>query len=382
MNRPAFVAGTGLTRFGKFPDESAESLGREAVLEAFREAQLMPPQSVDAVYCGSVYSGMMTGQRVCRDLGLTGIPIFNVENACSSSATALHLAIQAITSGTIDNALVIGVEQLTQFGGGYLPLAKDDFEVQVGMRMPALYAMRAQRCMYELGYELRDLAAVSVKSRAHGALNPLAQFTKAVTLEEVLASRMVAPPLTLFQCCPGGDGAAALIVSSEANAALPPVRFAASCLQTGRVEAGGKDLTRSEVTERTAKLAYEEASMEPQDIDVAEIHDAFTIAELMYYEALGFAERGGGPRLLHDGTTRLDGSIVVNPSGGLLSRGHPVGATGAAQVVEIARQLQGRSGKHQVGNANRGLAHATGGGIAGLDHGACTIHILERRGKS
>jgi benzoylsuccinyl-CoA thiolase BbsB subunit len=277
--------------------------------------------------------------------------------------------------------VVIGVEKLTKFGGGTLPLEREDWEVNQGMVMPALYAMRARRYMHDYGLTARQLGEVSVKAHEHGALNPNAQIRKRVTIDEVMASRPVADPFTLWHCCPTGDGAAALVIASADVARkqkAQPVRVSASEVTSGIYTNGYRDMTWAELTARGAKHAYEMAGVGPKDIDVAEIHDAFTIAELMYYEAFGFCERGGAYGLLSSGATSLGGDIVVNPSGGLLSRGHPVGATGAAQAVEIVRQLEGRAGKHQVEGAKVGLAHATGGGIAGLDHGACSIHVFAR----
>jgi benzoylsuccinyl-CoA thiolase BbsB subunit len=196
-----------------------------------------------------------------------------------------------------------------------------------------------------------------------------------------MSSRPVADPFTLWHCCPTGDGAAALVIASVDFAREQksnPVRIAASEVTSGIYTNGYRDMTWAELTARGAREAYEMAGVGADDVDVAELHDAFTIAELMYYEAFGFCERGHAYELLSSGATSLGGNICVNPSGGLLSRGHPVGATGAAQAVEIVRQLEGRAGAHQVEGAKVGIAHATGGGIAGLDHGACSIHIFVR----
>ena len=378
--REVCVVGTGLVAFGKYPDKTLAEIGWPAVKEAIVESGL-PPKSIDAVYCGTALGGMLAGQRVMKSLGITGMSIMNVENACSSSSSALAEAWTAVASGRHDVVVVIGVEKLTKFGGGTLPLENEDWEVNQGMVMPALYAMRAQRYMHEYGLTARQLGEVSVKAHEHGALNPNAQIRKRVSIEEVMGSRPVADPFTLWHCCPTGDGAAALVIASGDVARkhkVDPVRVTASEVTSGLYTNGYRDMTWAELTARGAKEAYEMAGVGPHDIDVAEIHDAFTIAELMYYEAFGFCERGHAYELLSSGATSLGGDIVVNPSGGLLSRGHPVGATGAAQAVEIVRQLEGRAGAHQVEGARVGLAHATGGGIAGLDHGACSIHVFAR----
>jgi acetyl-CoA acetyltransferase len=373
-----FVLGTGMIPFGKYPDKTLGELGWPALREAMLEADVRGAD-VDAVYCGTALGGMLAGQRVAKALGLSGMPIINVENACSSSSSALAQAWMAVKSGVCDVVAVIGVEKLTKFGGGTLPLEREDWEVNHGMVMPALYAMRAVRYMHDFGLTESQLAQVSVKAHDHGALNPNAQIRKRVTLEEVMNARLVAEPFTLWHCCPTGDGAAALIIGSATAArksGTGKVRIAASEVTSGKYTNGFRDMTYPELTVRGAHEAYEIAGVGPEDVDVAEIHDAFTIAELMYYEAFGFCERGGAYELLDSGATSLGGRVPVNPSGGLLSRGHPVGATGAVQAVEIVRQLEGRIGAHQVEGAKVGLTHATGGGVSGFDHGACSIHVF------
>lgn len=378
--RQAAVVGVGMIPFGKYPERSLADLGWPAVKAAVRDADL-DPRRIEAAYCGTALGGMMSGQRILGRIGITGIPIVNVENACSSSSSALRQAVMAIRSGEHDVVLVIGVEKLTRFGGGTLPLEEEDWEVTQGLVMPALYAMRANRYMHDYGLTREQLAGVSVKNRRNGALNPDAQMRKPVTLEDVLASRPVADPFTLLQCCPTGDGAAALILC-EAGLARQlrsdAVTVAASDLTSGRYTPGFRDMTIPEITVRGANQAFEDAGVGPEDVDVAEVHDAFSIAELLYYEAFGFCERGGAGAFLESGATGIGGSIPVNPSGGLLAKGHPIGATGAAQVVEIVRQLRGECGARQVAGARVGLSHATGGGISGFDHGVCCIHIFIR----
>jgi benzoylsuccinyl-CoA thiolase BbsB subunit len=378
--REVAVIGAGMIPFGKYPDRSLADLGWPAVKAAVADSGVAPGK-IEAAYCGTALGGMMAGQRVLGRIGLTGIPIINVENACSSSSSALRQAVMAIRSGEYDIVLVIGVEKLTKFGGGTLPLEEEDWEVTQGLIMPALYAMRAKRYMYEYGLTDAQLAQVSVKNRRNGALNPDAQMRKPVTVEEVLASRPVADPFTLLQCCPTGDGAAALVLCEARLAAQyrsDPVRIAASDLTSGKYTPGFRDMTIPEITVRGAKEAFEEAGLGPEDVDVAEVHDAFSIAELLYYEAFGFCGRGEAGAFLESGATAIDGRIAVNPSGGLLAKGHPIGATGAAQAVEIVRQLRGECGARQVPDARVGLAHATGGGISGFDHGVCCIHIFTR----
>ncbi|MGH3742065.1 MAG: thiolase family protein, partial [Micromonosporaceae bacterium] len=324
---------------------------------------------------------MLAGQRIVKEVALSHIPVVNVDNACSGGATAVHGAVRALAHGEQDTALVIGVDKLTQFGGGTLPLVEEDWEVQQGMVMPALYAMRARRYLHERDATVEDLAGVSVKARRHGAKNPYAQHQSEVTVDEVLASRPIADPLTLLQCCPTGDGAAALVLVAdevwERMGRPPSARIRASVLHSGGYEPGFRSMLRPEITYQSAREAYQQAGVGPADLDVVELHDAFSIAELVYYEALGLCQPGESAQLLRSGATTYGGSVVVNPSGGLLAKGHPVGASGAAQLVEMLWQLTGRAGARQAPGARLGLCHVTGGGISGLDHGACTVHILE-----
>ena len=329
--RGVSVIGVGMIPFGKFPDRSLADLGWPAVQAAVKDAGI-DPRLIEAAYCGTALGGMMAGQRILARIGLTGIPITNVENACSSSSTALRQGVMAIRSGEYDVVLVIGVEKLTKFGGGTLPLEDEDWEVSQGMVMPALYAMRANRYMHDFGLTREQLALVSVKNRRNGVLNPDAQMRKEVSVGEVLASRPVADPFTLLQCCPTGDGAAAVLICSSKIARRfrsDPVAVRASDLTSGRYTPGFRDMTIPEITVRGAHEAYEEAGLGPDDINLAEVHDAFSIAELLYYEAFGFCARG-------------------------------------------------EAGARQVPGAKVGLSHATGGGISGFDHGACSIHIFSR----
>lgn len=382
MNKVAII-GVGTSKFGKFRDSTIVDIGHQAVLSAIRDSSI-PFNKIEAAYCGRGRGGRVSGQVVLKDLGLTGIPVINFENACSSGSTALHQAYKDISHGIYDVVLVFGVEQLTKIIKGSLPLEQDDIEVIHGMNMPPiLYAMRAKRYMFEFGLTREQLAMVSVKSHKNASLNPNAQYRNEVTLDEVLNSRLIADPLTLLQCCPIGDGAAAAIVCSSKVAPKynsKGVYIAASVLTSGKYEPGYRDMTCPEITTRAAAQAYEMAGCTPADIDVAQVHDAFTISELLYYDALGFCQRGQAGELIQREETSINGRIPVNTDGGLLSKGHPLGATGVSQVVETYWQLRGKAGSRQVksGKAFAGLTHATGGGVSGLDHGACTIHILTR----
>jgi acetyl-CoA acetyltransferase len=380
VNGDAYVLGAAMVPMGRYPDAGYPGLAVRPVLDALAGAGL-DRRAVQEAFCAASFGGMLAGQQVLKEIGLGGLPVSNVENACSGGATALHHAVRAVRSGEREVVLVLGVEKLTQFGGGTLPLLPSDPEVRLGLVMPALYAMRARRFLHERDASATDLALVSVKARAHGAANPVAQLRTPVTVEEVLASRPVADPLTLFMCCPTGDGAAALVVVSDrvrARLGRPAIRVAASVLHSGAMELGGRDMLRPQITADTARDAYEQAGTGPQELDLVELHDAFSIAELIYYEALGLCPPGSATKLIREGRTGYGGPVVVNPSGGLLAKGHPVAASGAAQVVEVFWQLTGGAGGRAVPGARVALTHVTGGGLAGLDHGACCVHIFER----
>ncbi|KXF52657.1 propanoyl-CoA acyltransferase [Rhodococcus sp. SC4] len=375
----AYVVGGGMIRMGRHPQSSYVGLAAPAVLQALESAGVSLSE-IGSVACGHSFGGPLVGQRIMSRLGGGHVPVTNIDNACSGGGTALRTAIQDVESGRVDIALAIGVDSLTQFGKGTLPLPEADIETESGLVMPALYAMRARRFMHERDASASDLAAVSVKNRRHGSINPYAQFTSEVTEAQVLAARPVADPLTLLQCCPTGDGAAAAVVVSDAvrrRLGGPAVRVLASVLHSGEYVGGFRDMLSPEISAASARDAYEMAGVGPEDIDMVELHDAFTIAELVYYETLGLCAKGDAVPFLRSGGSTYGGDVVVNPSGGLLSRGHPVGATGMAQVVESFWQLTKQAGERQVGEANMALTHVTGGGIAGLDHGACSIHILE-----
>ena len=376
MNQP-FITGVGITDFDRLPELTEEALAQSAILSALADAGI-GMADVQAFYCGNAAGASLPGQRTLRELHTTGGAVYNVDNACSSGATALHLALQALKVGQYDTVVVFGMDHLSSLGGGPLQLSQRDWNNRRGMIMPALYAMRAMRYMHDHGLKPETLADISVKNRRHGALNPIARFCKPATREEVLASRPVAEPLTLLQCCPAVvDGAAALVLTTRpSKGAAKPVRVLASVVQSGRFETTPVDMTEAEITARTARMAYEQAGVGPNDLSLLEVHDAFTISELLYYEALGLCDRGDAARLLESGATALGGRVPVNPSGGLIAKGHPPGATGVAQVVEVCEQLQGRAGARQVANARIGLTQVTGGGISGVDHAACSIHIL------
>lgn len=384
MSTEVIVAGTGMFPFSKKSELTADLMAASAIRKLADESEF-PLSSVEEVYVGSAKAGGLIGQRALRFAGLAnGMPVFNVENACASSGVAFHLAWRAVSAGQIDSALVVGVDRLSTLGKGTLPVQDTEWDGKSGVTNPVVYAMRAQRYMFETGACAEDLAEVSVKSRRFAARNPDAQMKSEVTVEEVLASMPVADPLTLYQCSPKSDGASALLLLNETlaqhhGASGPRVR--SSVVTSGSFSMSERDITRPDITARAATRAFETAGIGPDDLDVVELHDAFSIAELLYTEELGLAAEGEGVSYLRSGTSsRLTPGegAVVNPSGGLLSRGHPIGATGGAQLVECVRQLRGRSGDRQREGASTALAHVTGGGASGFDNGACAVTILSR----
>jgi acetyl-CoA acetyltransferase len=377
--REVSVIGVGMSRFAKQPDVSIVDLTQAPILDALDDAGVAVGQ-VQAAYSGSVFGGSGLGQKVLKGIGISSIPILNLENACSSGSSAFREAWLGVASGLYDVTLAFGAEKLSALGGGAYPLS-DDIEADQGVLMPAVYAMRARRHMMEHGTSIEQLAKIAVKNHHNSVHNPRAQYQREYTIEEVLNSRMIADPLTILHCCPTGDGAAAVVLAATEIAPRlrgKPVKVRASVLQSGLFKNDFRDMTKSDLSYRAAAAAYEMAGLGPEDVDVAEVHDAFTIGELMYYEALGFCAPGEGGRLVDEGATEIGGRIPVNPSGGLLSKGHPVGATGVAQIVEIVNQLRGNCGPRQIAGARIGLTHCTGGGVAGFDHIACTIHVFEQ----
>ena len=381
--RDVFIGGVGMTIFGKHPDRSLRDLGREACLNTIRESGINPKE-IEAGYCGNALAPVLqgetgVGQNVLWEIGINRVPIVNVENACASGSTALREGWMAVAGGFYNMVIVVGVEKVVMPKGTMLNVGAAELETRLGDVFPGYFALVAQKHMERYGTTREQLAQVSVKNHLSGILNPYAQFRKKFSLDEVLNSPMIADPLTLYSCCPNSDGAAAVILCSKEKARnldISPVKITASVLTTGTYE-NRQDITCWEVEKQAAKEAYNMASLAPEDLDVVEVHDAFTICEIVHYEDLGLCPPGEGGRLLDEGATELGGRIPVNPSGGLLSKGHPVGASGVGQVVEIAWHLRGQAGERQVENARVGLAQIMGGSKE-ADTRACTVHILVR----
>jgi len=372
--RPVRVVGIGLHRYQRMSETSFVSLGLTAVREALADAGIKW-SDVESVYNGTALLGLAPTRAMLRHLGATGIPMAQVENASASGSTAFAQACFEVASGISDVVLAMGVDKPAPIA---IAAAKAGIRDLVGSRVSPMthFALLTNEYMHRYGVRPEQVAQVAVKNSRNGAANPYAQRQKARTLEEVLAPPQISGALTRLQCCPIGEGAAAVIVASEdaiarlglASARAP--RVLASVTRTERVYPGAKNFD-AELTSEATALAYEQAGVGPQDLDVIECHDAFAIEELLYVEAMGLCGEGEGAAMLARGDTAIGGRCAVSPSGGLLSMGHPIGPTGAGQICELTRQLRGEAGIRQQPGARIGLAHMVGIGAV------CVVHVLQ-----
>ncbi|MBI5552436.1 MAG: thiolase family protein [Desulfobacterales bacterium] len=417
--RDVYVVGAGMTKFGKYLDRNMKSIAHEAVEAAFAHAGI-GREDIQMAAVGNAYQGLVTGQEsirgqvVLRPMRIGDIPVINVENACCSSSTAFQTAWLHVASGLHDVALVLGMEKmymedrekrLKLFSSsadveviemfvqamkadaerkrkeaearGEAPDPKEKKEKKGGSAFMDIYATATRMYMQKYGLTQRQLAVVSAKNHTNSQHNPYAQYRTPYTVEEILAAPLVAYPLTQPMCSPVGDGAAALVLCSgdvvKKRGIAKPVKVLATVL------GGGKDraFNDPDITERLAHKAYETAGIGPEEIDVAEVHDASAFGEVVQSEGLGFCPKGEGGIFAEQGHSALGGKLPINPSGGLESKGHPVGATGAAQIVELVWQLRGEAHGRQVENARIALAE-NGGGNIGIEEAAMVITILQK----
>jgi acetyl-CoA acetyltransferase len=380
--RDVVIIGVGQSQFGKFPEKQTLDLGREAVWAALKDANVAP-RYIQEAFTARLYVDQVTGEVLLRDIGISGIEMVNVENACAGGGTAVRSLWKDIAYGLCDVGLAVGLESMTRgpFAGKIITPGEDDLAGQLGGAIPVDFALIARRLMHTRGATREDFAQISVKAHRAGALNPMAQYQKELTLEEVLHSRVICDPITLLECCPNTDGAAAVVLCAAELASRfvdHPIKILASVLRSGSYAFEQADLTSFEVGKKAALAAYEMAGVGPGDLDVIEVHDAFAPEELVHYEDLGLCAHGDALALLRSHDTELGGRCPVNPSGGLLSLGHPPSASGVRNICEIALQLRGHAGARQVPGAKLGLAQMIGGFAAGLEAGACCIHILGR----
>lgn len=382
-----WVKGVGMTRFDKYESPDETELAARAIALTLDDAGVgsAADARIDLVVVGNVFGGPGVAQRALATTPLAGKPIINVENACASSSTAILLGEAWIRAGMASSVLVLGVEVLTGRFGGMLPLDESDAYQAQGLTLPSLYALKAQQYLQKYGGDASQFAAVSVKNREHARMNPNARFSPGdiISIEDVMGSTAVSEPLTLLQCCANADGAAAALLVNEELASRShdeaggrPIELLGSAMRSGlaRQDIGFEEGTMAAV----AAEAYSSSGIGPTDIDVAEVHDAFAPGELLAYEYLGFAPAGKGGAELQDGRFRVGSNVapVVNPSGGLLGRGHPPGATGLAQVHEVVTQLRGDAGRRQVAGARTGLCVSMGGNVPQLETNACVVTIF------
>lgn len=380
--RDAYIIGAHASVTGRLSDDF-DFLGAGVVKAAIEDAGIKASE-VERAYVGNAMNGNAIGQAVFNVLGMCGenLPITNVEGFCSSGGLAVHHAVEDIRYGKHEIAIGLGVENLTlhrQTGTSFTPNLTN-IEGMHAMPMPGKYASRARVYIHETDCTVQDLADVVVRVRRNASNNPRAWMRKPVTAEEVLGARPIADPLTLFMCCGITDGAGAVVVASEdvvkRLGIKDPVKVSGSIALSGSFDCGHVDSTGDDITELGAAKLYEQAGIGPEDVDVCEVHDAFAICELLYYEALGFCKKGEGFLYSREGKSDHGGECVFSARGGLLANGHPVGGTGALQVAEVYYQLKNRCGAYQVENAKVGMTHVTGGGIYGMEHAVCTLHML------
>lgn len=386
MGNKVAVVGVGLTKFGELWDYSYRDLITLAGVEAIEDAGI-EGKEIQEIYGGSMSPGLFALQEhisamIADYAGLRGIPATRVEAACASGGLALRQAYLSIRSGRNDLVVVGGVEKMTDLPTQSAMIAlmgagDEEWEAFQGITFPGLYALMARRHMIEYGTTLEQLSQVSVKNHFNASLNEKAQFKFKVTLEQVMNSSLVADPLRLLHCSPITDGAAAMVLASEKKAREltdRPIWIKGVGLATDTISLHDrKSLSRMDSVKLAAESAYKNANVTAKDISFAEVHDCFTIAEFLAIEGLGFCEIGQGGKLTEEGETSLEGSIPINPSGGLKGKGHPVGATGIAQGIEVVKQLRGKAGKRQVKDAEIGLTQNIGGSGA-----TCVVHIFSR----
>ncbi|UCH71867.1 MAG: thiolase domain-containing protein [Thermoplasmatales archaeon] len=385
--RDVAVIGIGVTKFGELWDKSFRQLIAEAGSKAIIDSKVSGKE-IDALYVGSMSAGRFVGQEHvgalvadCSGFSHMHIPSIRVESACASGGLAIRQGFFSVASGMNDVVVVGGVEKMTDVVGSEATdtlstVLDQEWEAFFGATLPGIYAMIATRHMHEYGTTKEQLAQVAVKNHANGVLNPYAQFKKAVSLESILNSPISAYPLGMLDCSPVSDGAAAAVLCAADKAKKymdKPVKIIGSGQASDTLALHERrDICTFKSTVHAANMAYKYAKIQPKDIDVAEIHDSFTIAEILAIEDLGFVKKGEGGKAIENKITTLDGKVPINTSGGLKAKGHPIGATGVAQIAEIVMQLRGDADQRQVKNANVGLAHNIGGAGA-----SCIVHILE-----
>ncbi len=382
--REVFVLGIGQTVFGKFPEKSAIQLGAQAARAAVLDSEI-DPRILQVVYGGRSLDDTQTAENIMGRLGVHGIPMFNTENACTTGATAVHQLYKDIAYGVHDIGMAVTCEAMTtssKSGKKMVGAAEGDLNGTLGVTMPSHFAMIAQRLIHERGATPEDIAYPSVKNHKNACMNPYSMYKKALTTEEILASRMVSDPLTVLECCPITDGGAAVILCTEKMArkyTTTLIKVAASVILSATEEKWDDDILSNPCIRETARLAYQAAGIGPEDLDLIELHDAFSSEEIYTATCLGLCKPGEEVSMIRSGAYEIDGKYPINPSGGLLSLGHPLGASGARVVCEVVQHLRESAGGRQVQGAKVGMAEMLGGYLTRFGSPSVTgINILTR----
>lgn len=367
-NKAVYITGCGMTKFGELWEQDLRDIGVSALLEALDEAKIKP-NKLDAIFIanmtGSTFSGQQhLGALFCSELGIN-IPAFHIEAACASGGVAINNAFNTLQGGSYSTVAVLGVEKMSDLDSadvtkGLTPASDEEWEAYYGVTFPSLYAMLARSYMEAYQITREDLGLVAIKNHKHAALNPLAQFPNEISTQDILKAQMIASPLSIMDSAPITDGAAAVILSTK-KSSVP--KIIASQIATDTLALHDREsLTELKSAQIASKAAFAQANLSIDNIDIAEVHDCFTIAELLAYEDLGLAQKGKARELIESGQTELNGRIPINTSGGLKACGHPIGATGVKQIVEITRQMQGKCEARQVKKTIKyGLTHNIGG---------------------
>jgi benzoylsuccinyl-CoA thiolase BbsB subunit len=379
--RDVYILGVGQSMFGKQPNFMAPELGAIAATAAIEDAGI-DPRIIEVAYGSRVVDASQTIEDILKRVGIANLEMHNAENACASGGTALHLLWKDIAAGFYDIGIVVGAEAMTtsSIAGGLVPTARGDLNGAMGITMPALAALNARRLMETRGLTLEDLAYASVKNHRNACFNPYAHYKVELTVEDVINSKMISDPITRLMCCPQSDGAAAAILCTRNIAAkytTKPVKVSASVVLSAPYETWDEELTEATLIGLLSDKTYEKAGVGPDDIDVVELHDAFSPEELYAYECMSLCGKGETMSFIRSGAAEIDGKCPVNPSGGLQSLGHPLGASGVRIICELTLQLRGQADKRQVKNAKVGLAQMVGGYLTNISSPVVgSMHIL------
>jgi benzoylsuccinyl-CoA thiolase BbsB subunit len=379
--RDVYVLGVGQSMFGKQPNFMAVELGAIAAAAAIKDAGI-DPRIIQVAYGSRVVDASQTIEDILKRVGIANLEMHNAENACASGGTALHLLWKDIAAGFYDIGIVVGAEALTtsSIAGGLIPTARGDLNGAMGITMPSLAALNARRLMETRGLTVEDLAYASVKNHRNACLNPYAHYKVPLTAEEVVNAKMISDPITRLMCCPQSDGAAAAIICTREIAArytTKPVKIAASVVLSAPYEIWDEELTDATLIGLLSDKTYEKAGIGPEDLDIVELHDAFSPEEIYAYECMRLCKKGETMSFIRSGAAEIGGKCPVNPSGGLQSLGHPLGASGVRVICEITLQLREQAEKRQVKGAKVGLAQMVGGSLVNLSSPAVgSMHVL------